>query len=54
MNRIISVLRDTYILDEEKLQAAKKDMIIMHPLPRVNEIKTEVDADPNCLFQTGS
>ena len=43
-------LRDTYILDEEKLQAAKKDMIIMHPLPRVNEIKTEVDADPRAAY----
>ena len=43
-------LRDTYILDEEKLQAAKKDMNIMHPLPRVNEIKTEVDADPRAAY----
>lgn len=43
-------LRDTYILDEEKLQTAKKDMIIMHPLPRVNEIKTEVDADPRAAY----
>ena len=43
-------LRDTYILDEEKLQAAKKDMIVMHPLPRVNEIKTEVDADPRAAY----
>ena len=43
-------LRDTYILDEEKLQAAKKDMIIMHPLPRINEIKTEVDADPRAAY----
>lgn len=43
-------LRDTYILDEEKLQAAKKDMIIMHPLPRVNEIKTEVDEDPRAAY----
>lgn len=43
-------LRDTYILDEEKLQVAKKDMIIMHPLPRVNEIKTEVDADPRAAY----
>lgn len=43
-------LRDTYILDEEKLQAAKKDMIVMHPLPRINEIKTEVDADPRAAY----
>ena len=43
-------LRDTYILDEEKLQTAKKDMIVMHPLPRVNEIKTEVDADPRAAY----
>ena len=41
---------EDYILDEEKLQAAKKDMIVMHPLPRVNEIKTEVDADPRAAY----
>jgi len=45
-------LRDTYILDTRKLEAAKKDMIIMHPLPRVNEISVAVDDDPRaCYFK---
>ena len=45
-------LRDTYILTPEKLTTAKKDLIIMHPLPRVNEISVKVDDDPRaCYFQ---
>ncbi len=45
-------LRDTYILDEAKMKLAKKDMIVMHPLPRVNEISTAVDSDPRaCYFK---
>lgn len=45
-------LRDTYILDTRKLESAKKDMIIMHPLPRVNEISVAVDDDPRaCYFK---
>ncbi|MFL0246359.1 aspartate carbamoyltransferase [Candidatus Clostridium stratigraminis] len=45
-------LKDSYILDEIKLKNAKKDMIILHPLPRVNEIAYEVDNDPRaCYFQ---
>ena len=45
-------LKDTYILDLKKLQAAKKDLSILHPLPRVNEIQTEVDEDPRaCYFK---
>ena len=45
-------LRDAYILNPEKLTAAKKDMIILHPLPRVNEISVAVDADPRaCYFK---
>lgn len=45
-------LRDTYILTKEKLASAKKDMIILHPLPRVNEISTDVDSDPRaCYFK---
>ena len=45
-------LRDTYILDIKKLETAKKDMIIMHPLPRVNEISVAVDKDPRaCYFK---
>ncbi|ERI91739.1 aspartate carbamoyltransferase [Clostridiales bacterium oral taxon 876 str. F0540] len=38
-------LKDSYILDSDKLRNAKKDMIILHPLPRVNEIAYEVDED---------
>ena len=45
-------LRDTYILSPEKLKNAKEDMIIMHPLPRVNEISVSVDDDPRaCYFK---
>ncbi|WP_303859798.1 aspartate carbamoyltransferase [Alkalibaculum bacchi] len=43
-------LKDYYILDKEKLQRAKKDMIIMHPLPRVNEIAKEVDRDKRAVY----
>jgi len=43
-------LKDYFILTEEKLAAAKKDMIVMHPLPRVNEIAVEVDADPRAVY----
>ena len=45
-------LKDYYILNEAKLENAKKDLSIMHPLPRVNEISTEVDDDPRaCYFR---
>ena len=45
-------LRDCYILDNQKLITAKKDLTIMHPLPRVNEIAVEVDDDPRaCYFK---
>ena len=45
-------LRDSYILTPEKLQNAKKDMAILHPLPRVNEISVAVDQDPRaCYFK---
>ena len=45
-------LKDLYILDEEKLKNAKKDLCIMHPLPRVNEISVKVDNDPRaCYFK---
>ncbi|MBM6699356.1 aspartate carbamoyltransferase [Bifidobacterium pullorum subsp. saeculare] len=43
-------LRDTYILDESKLAAAKRDMAVLHPLPRVNEIAVEVDDDPRAAY----
>ena len=42
-------LKDVYILDKEKLMKAKKDLCIMHPLPRVNEISTEIDDDPRAI-----
>jgi aspartate carbamoyltransferase catalytic subunit len=45
-------LRDSYILNAEKLVTAKKDLCILHPLPRVNEISVEVDDDPRaCYFK---
>lgn len=45
-------LKDAYILTAEKMQAAKKDACIMHPLPRVNEISVKVDEDPRaCYFK---
>ena len=43
-------LKDSYILTTEKLQSAKKDLCIMHPLPRVNEIAVSVDADPRAAY----
>lgn len=43
-------LKDYYILDKDKLDSAKKDLIILHPLPRVNEIATEVDDDPRAKY----
>ena len=45
-------LKDVYILDKQKIEKAKKDLCIMHPLPRVNEISTEIDDDPRaCYFR---
>ena len=45
-------LKDTYVLDPEKLIPAKKDLCILHPLPRVNEISVAVDDDPRaCYFK---
>lgn len=43
-------LKDSYILNLEKLEPAKKDLTIMHPLPRVNEISVEVDDDPRACY----
>ena len=43
-------LRDSYILDAEKMKLAKDDMIVMHPLPRVNEISVEVHKDPRAVY----
>ena len=45
-------LKDSYILEPSKLRAAKSDLCIMHPLPRVNEISAKVDDDPRaCYFK---
>ena len=45
-------LKDTYILDEEKMSLGKSDLVVMHPLPRVNEISVKVDKDPRaCYFK---
>ena len=45
-------LKDSFILDEKKLETAREDLCIMHPLPRVNEIDTKVDDDPRaCYFK---
>jgi len=43
-------LKDFYILTPGKMEAAKKDMIILHPLPRVNEIAAEVDSDSRAVY----
>ena len=43
-------LKDSYILNTEKMEAAGKDMMILHPLPRVNEIALEVDDDPRAAY----
>lgn len=43
-------LKDSFILTKDKLQYAKKDMYILHPLPRVNEISTDVDDDPRAVY----
>ena len=43
-------LKDTYILDMDKLHDAKEDLAILHPLPRVNEIAVEVDDDPRAKY----
>ncbi|MBE5854886.1 MAG: aspartate carbamoyltransferase [Lachnospiraceae bacterium] len=43
-------LKDFYILNAEKLSHAKEDMLVLHPLPRVNEIAVEVDKDPRAAY----
>ena len=43
-------LKDSYILDKAKMELARKDMIVLHPLPRVNEILPEVDSDPRAAY----
>ncbi|HOO27758.1 MAG TPA: aspartate carbamoyltransferase [Lachnospiraceae bacterium] len=43
-------LKDFYILNKAKMELARKDMLVLHPLPRVNEISTEVDNDPRAVY----
>ena len=43
-------LKDSFILDMAKMKCAKEDMLVLHPLPRVNEISTEVDNDPRAVY----
>ena len=43
-------MKDFYILDAKKMKLAKDDMYVLHPLPRVNEISTEVDSDPRAAY----
>lgn len=43
-------LRDSFILDKEKMKYARQDMLVLHPLPRVNEIAPEVDNDPRAVY----
>ena len=43
-------MKDFYILDAQKMELAKSDMLVLHPLPRVNEISVEVDDDPRAVY----
>lgn len=43
-------LKDSFILDKKKMAMAKEDMLVLHPLPRVNEISVEVDDDPRAVY----
>lgn len=43
-------MKDFYILDRRKMKLAKQDMLVLHPLPRVNEISVEVDDDPRAAY----
>ncbi|MCR4999478.1 MAG: aspartate carbamoyltransferase, partial [Lachnospiraceae bacterium] len=43
-------MKDFYILDKAKMDLAKEDMMVLHPLPRVNEISVEVDDDPRAMY----
>ena len=43
-------LKDSYLLNKEKMSQAREDMIVLHPLPRVNEIAKEVESDPRAVY----
>ena len=45
-------MKDFYILNKEKMALAKENMMVLHPLPRVNEISVEVDDDPRAMYFT--
>ena len=49
-NEDYAKLKDSYILNKQSIINAKKDMFIMHPLPRVNEISTDLDNDPRAVY----
>ncbi len=42
--------KDTYVLDKKKMKKASKDLIVLHPLPRVDEITTDIDDDPRAMY----
>ena len=43
-------LKDFYVLDKKKMKLAPADMLVLHPLPRVNEISVDVDDDPRAVY----
>ncbi len=43
-------MKDFYILDSKKMELANENMLVLHPLPRVNEISVEVDKDPRAVY----
>ena len=43
-------MKDYYILDKPKMELGKEDLLVLHPLPRVNEIAPEVDDDPRAVY----
>ena len=43
-------LKDSFILTKEKMKDAREDMLVLHPLPRVNEISVKVDKDPRAVY----
>ena len=43
-------MKDFYILNSEKMELAKENMMVLHPLPRVNEISVEIDNDPRAAY----
>ena len=45
-------MKDFYVLDKHKMELAKENMLVLHPLPRVNEISVEVDDDPRAAYFT--